>query len=112
MYLHDLRTGKLINQITSGQWLVRDVLHVDKNKREIYFTGGGREEGNPYHIYLYKVNFDGSNLKLLTPEKGTHSINPSPNWDFFTTTYSTTTCLLYTSPSPRDKRQSRMPSSA
>ena len=24
----------------------------------------------------------------------------------------TTTCLLYTSPSPRDKRQSRMPSSA
>jgi dipeptidyl-peptidase-4 len=37
------------------------------------------------------VNFDGSDLKLLTPEKGTHSINPSPNWDFFTTTYSTTT---------------------
>ena len=25
---------------------------------------------------------------------------------------SSTTCLLYTSPSPRDKRQSRMPSSA
>ena len=91
LYLHDLRTGKLINQITSGQWLVRDVLHVDKNKREIYFTGGGKENGNPYHIYLYKVNFDGSNLKLLTTEKGTHSINPSPNWDFFTTTYSTTT---------------------
>ena len=37
------------------------------------------------------MNFDGSDLKLLTPEKGTHSINPSPNWDFFTTTYSTTT---------------------
>ena len=28
------------------------------------------------------------------------------------TTERTTTCLLYTSPSPRDKRQSRMPSSA
>ena len=28
----------------------------------------------------------------------------SYNWDY--------TCLLYTSPSPRDKRQSRMPSSA
>ena len=27
-------------------------------------------------------------------------------------TASTLTCLLYTSPSPRDKRQSRMPSSA
>ena len=30
----------------------------------------------------------------------------------FTITSYTTTCLLYTSPSPRDKRQSRMPSSA
>ena len=26
--------------------------------------------------------------------------------------YNSNTCLLYTSPSPRDKRQSRMPSSA
>ena len=31
---------------------------------------------------------------------------------FRKTTISLTTCLLYTSPSPRDKRQSRMPSSA
>ena len=30
----------------------------------------------------------------------------------FTSTNIATTCLLYTSPSPRDKRQSRMPSSA
>ena len=29
-----------------------------------------------------------------------------------TTSALTSTCLLYTSPSPRDKRQSRMPSSA
>ena len=28
------------------------------------------------------------------------------------TQYDATPCLLYTSPSPRDKRQSRMPSSA
>ena len=33
--------------------------------------------------------------------KKIHGIKPSLN-----------TCLLYTSPSPRDKRQSRMPSSA
>ena len=30
----------------------------------------------------------------------------------FTTTYMMTCCLLYTSPSPRDQRGSRMPSSA
>ena len=90
LYLHDLKTGKLKNRITSGNWLVRDVLHVDEISREIFFTAGGKEEGNPYHVYLYKVNFDGSGLTCLTPEKGTHSINPSENWDYFTTTYSTT----------------------
>ena len=33
-------------------------------------------------------------------------------WQFFKTTEDANNCLLYTSPSPRDKRQSRMPSSA
>jgi len=90
LYLYDLKTGNLKNRITSGNWLVRDVLHIDETTREIFFTGGGKEEGNPYHVYLYKVNFDGSNLTCLTPEKGTHSINPSDDWNYFTTTYSST----------------------
>ena len=89
LYLHDLTTGQLKNRITIGEWLVRDVLHVDEVTREIFFTGGGKEEGNPYHVYLYKVNFDGTGLICLTPEKGTHSINASKDWKYFTTTYST-----------------------
>ena len=65
-------------------------MHIDYDKREIIFTAGGKEKGNPYHVYLYKVNFNGNNLVCLTPETGSHSINPSPNWDYFVTTYSTT----------------------
>ena len=90
IYLYDLNTKKLKNRITSGNWLVRKVMHVDYDKREIIFTAGGKEKGNPYHVYLYKVNFNGDNLICLTPETGSHSINPSPNWDYFVTTYSTT----------------------
>ena len=90
LYLHDLSNGNLKNRITSGEWLVRDVLHVDESTREIFFTGGGKEKGNPYHVYLYKVNFDGSGLVCLTPEKGTHRINASEDWKYFTTTFSTT----------------------
>ena len=90
IYLYDLNTKKLKNRITSGNWLVRNVMHIDSDKREIIFTAGGKEKGNPYHVYMYKVNFDGNNLTCLTPEKGTHSINPSPNWNYFVTTYSTT----------------------
>ena len=90
LYLYDLSNGKLKNRVTSGSWLVRDVLHVDESTREIFFTGGGKEKGNPYHVYLYKVNFDGSDLVCLTPEKGTHRINASYDWKYFTTTFSTT----------------------
>jgi len=90
LYLYDLKTKKLKNRITQGEWIVRKLMHIDTKKRELIFTAGGREIGNPYHVYLYKVNFDGTGLKCLTPEKGTHSINPSPNWNYFVTTYSTT----------------------
>ena len=89
IYLYDLNTKKLKNRITSGNWLVRKVMHIDNDKREIFFTAGGKEKGNPYHVYMYKVNFDGNNLTCLTPEVGSHSINPSPNWNYFVTTYST-----------------------
>ena len=38
---------------------------------------------------------------------------PSPTgWRLLVLPYQGRACLLYTSPSPRDKRQSRMPSSA
>ena len=88
--MYDLSTKKLKNRITSGNWLVRKIMHIDYINREIIFTAGGREKGNPYHIYLYKINFDGNKLICLTPERGSHSISSSPNWNYFVTTYSTT----------------------
>jgi dipeptidyl aminopeptidase/acylaminoacyl peptidase len=90
LYLYDLKTKKLKNQITSGDWIVRQIHHIDKKQKEIYFIAGGKEEGNPYHTYLYKVGFDGKGLTNLTPDKGTHSVNFSLNMDYFVDTYSTT----------------------
>jgi dipeptidyl-peptidase-4 len=74
LYLYDGQTGKLKNQITHGDWVVRDIVQVDRERRRIYFTGSGREEGNPYYRYLYRVNFDGSDLTLLSPERADHMI--------------------------------------
>lgn len=90
MYLYDLKTKKLKNQITSGDWIVKQIKHIDYKNREIYFTAGGKETGNPYHDYLYKVGFDGNNLKNLTPDKGHHSIRFNASHNFFVDTYSTT----------------------
>ena len=68
LYLYDGQTGKLKNQITKGAWLVRDIIDVNETRRLIYFTGGGREGGNPYYRHLYRVSFDGTGLTLLSPE--------------------------------------------
>ncbi len=74
LYRYDGTTGALKNQITKGNWLVRDIVAVDERSRRIYFTGGGREPGNPYYRYLYRVGFDGSGLTLLSPEKADHML--------------------------------------
>ncbi len=91
LYLFDLKTGSLKNQITKGEWAVQQVHHIDRTNRLIYFTGSNKEEGDPYFEYLYKVNFDGSNLKNLTPEKANHTITWSVNKNYFTDSYSTPT---------------------
>lgn len=89
LYLYDSETGGLKNQITSGNYLVREVLKVDQVNRQIYFIGSGKEEGvNPYYRYLYRVDFDGGRLTLLTPEKGDHSVRLSPDGLYFIDTYS------------------------
>ncbi len=89
LYLYNLNTSKLKTQITTGNWLVKQIKHLDEESREIFFIAGGKEEGNPYHDYLYKVGFDGKNLTNLTPDKGTHSVSFSPNMAYFVDSYST-----------------------
>ena len=91
LYLYDLRTGKLKHQITSGDWAVQQVLHIDKESRTIFFIGSNKEPGDPYFQYLYSINFDGSDLKLLTPENSTHSVTFSDDYTYFVDTYSTPT---------------------
>ncbi len=90
LYLYDLTTGKLKNQITSGNWAVWRVLNVDEKNRTIYFEAGGREKGNdPYFGHTYSVGFDGKNLNLLTPETANHDVTWSPDGKYFIDNYST-----------------------
>lgn len=89
LYLYDASTGTLKNQITSGDYVVRQVLNIDRKNRLIYFIGSGKEpDTNPYYRYLYRVDFNGKKLTLLTPGKGDHSISFSPDGKYFTDSYS------------------------
>ncbi len=84
LYLDDAETGRVKNQITQGQWVVRGVQRVDEEARQIWFRAGGIRPGqDPYYVHLCRVNFDGSELVVLTEGDGTHSVQFSPDRRFF-----------------------------
>ncbi|MBP1668774.1 MAG: family peptidase, partial [Bacteroidetes bacterium] len=58
--------------------------------RQVFFTGSGKNDGeDPYFIHYYRVNFDGSHLTLLTPEKANHEAVFSTDHRFLIDTWST-----------------------
>lgn len=90
LYLYDARGGRLENRMTTGDWNVIALLKVDPRRRVLYFLGAGREPGsNPYFCYLYRVDFDGRHLELLTPERANHLVLMAPSGHFFLDSYST-----------------------
>jgi dienelactone hydrolase len=84
LYLYDGIAGKVKNQITKGNWLVRDVNFVDENKRQIWFEAGGMVPGqDPYFTQMYRINFDGTDLTKLTDADGTHTVTFSHDRNFY-----------------------------
>lgn len=89
LYLYDATTGKLKNQITTGEGVVTQLLKVDEKGRQLYFLAAGREKGrDPYFTHFYRIGFDGRNLSLLSPEDANHEISLSPSGSFFFDSYS------------------------
>ena len=76
-YLYDI-SGKLIRQVTSGEYVTTGIVGVDETKRTLYYTAVGREAGeDPYYQHFYSVNLDTSAVKLLDPGNSSHT--PSMN---------------------------------
>lgn len=88
-YLYD-GDGNLKNQMTKGNFVCGNVMRIDTLARVLYFEAFGREAGiDPYFTMIYRVNFDGSDMQLLTPEDATHSFNVAKETNkYFVDTYS------------------------
>jgi dipeptidyl aminopeptidase/acylaminoacyl peptidase len=84
-----LKSGKLKNQITKGDFVVTQLLKVDEKNKKLYFLANGKEKGrDPYYSHFYSIDFSGKNLQLLTPEDGDHDITLSPDATYFVDTFS------------------------
>jgi len=87
-YLYDAQ-GKLKNQITSGPFHCESIEGVDEVNRVLYFTANGLEAGeDPYYLHYYRVNFDGTGLKLLNKGNFDHAIDRCDSHKFFVDNFS------------------------
>ena len=89
LYLYDAG-GNLKNRITKGSWHVDQIKHVDNKNRVIYFVANGKEadDTTPYYEHLYRVNFDGTGLAIITPGDYFHSTSIDRDGLFVVDNYS------------------------
>lgn len=88
LYRYD-GNGNLKNQITSGAWHVSNIVKVDAKNKVVYFTANALEKNeNPYYTHLYKVNLDGSGLKLLNKGNFDNRVTMSDSYKYYVNNYS------------------------
>lgn len=89
LYLYDRSMGMVKNQITKGEWYVRDIIRVDEDARQIYFSANGMvKDEDPYLIRYYRIDFDGTGLTCLTPDEGMHQAWFSSDMKYLVDTWS------------------------
>ncbi len=87
-YLYD-ESGKLKNQVTSGAFHCEDIIGIDDQKRILYFSANGKEANeDPYYLHMYRINLDGTDMRLLNPGEFEHSMSMDDNKTFFVDNYS------------------------
>lgn len=87
LYRYDLRTGELLGQVTSGEWGVRQILHVDADG--VYFTAVGLVADSPYRRTVCRVGLDGTGFVRVTDDELDHVVAAAPNGEYFVDTAST-----------------------
>lgn len=88
LYAYDLETRE-VKSLTKGEFVVKDLIHVDTLSKDLYFLSSGKEETwNPYHSAVYKVNLENPEPIILTPEQANHHISLSDEQMIFIDNYS------------------------
>ncbi len=85
LYRYD-QTGKLMTQITTGNWDVTDVYGVDETKNVIYYESA---EVSPMERHAYSISLDGQNKTKLTKNKGVNRVEFTNNFQYYIVTHST-----------------------
>ncbi len=84
VYLYD-RSGRMVRQLTRGNWDVTAFHGVDEEGGRIFFTAASE---SPITRSVYSASLDGGDMNRLAGGRGTHSARFGPDFTLFTDTYS------------------------
>ncbi len=84
VYLYD-RSGRMLRQLTRGNWDVTAFHGLNEETGRIYFTAAPE---SPLTRSVYSAALDGSDMIRIAGGRGTHSARFSPDFGLFTDTYS------------------------
>ncbi|MDD4847729.1 MAG: DPP IV N-terminal domain-containing protein [Bacteroidales bacterium] len=86
LYLYDIN-GKLLREITQGNWDVTTFNGIDKNGQKLFFTA---TKESPLERHIYSYDFKKGTIAKLTNEHGTHHAQFSPEKSYFFDVFSST----------------------
>ena len=76
LYLYDLDTGAMKHVLTKGDWLIREVLHFDPKRRELFVQTAGRiASRDPYYRDLCRINIDTKEIITLVSGDCDHFVS-------------------------------------
>jgi len=85
---HYSKDGKLINQVTKGNWEVTNYYGFNQKENTIYYQS---TENGSINRDVYSVKLNGRNKKRLTQKEGTNSASFSADFTYFINTHSSAT---------------------
>ncbi len=77
--------GRLLAQLTRGEWETTGVACVDERAGEVLFTA---TERGPLERHLYRAGLDGTGMRPLTRAPGTHAVSMPENCAYYLDTHS------------------------
>ena len=91
LYVIDLRTGAVKRQLTQGEWVVRDIIHINEKEDYMIVSGNGMNQyagEDPYNIHYYRINLQNGDILDLTPEQANHRGYFSSDFKYLVDVYS------------------------
>ncbi|GII95417.1 S9 family peptidase [Sinosporangium siamense] len=78
LYLYAAEGGEPV-RLTSGEWVVKEILHVDEKNGTVLFAASGHVAGDPYPRQIFSAGLDGTGLTRLTDDVLDHAAVVSPS---------------------------------